>query len=54
MPDWCHTDERNNVMSKTDHARPTRHDNFGRRQPRPAPRRQGTRHGVIAAARKEG
>ena len=29
-------------------------DTYGRRQPRPAPRRTGTRQGVIISALKEG
>jgi len=62
---WCvgwqnvtyNTTSQEDTMSNTDHARKTRNagrDNFGRRQPRPAPRRQGTRVGVLAAVRREG
>ena len=46
-------------MSKTDHSlkarskRDPRSENFGRRQPRPAPRRVRTKHAAIRAAIRE-
>ena len=42
-------------MAKSQHSsRIAREDRFGRRQPRPAPRRTGTRHAVVASALREG
>lgn len=41
-------------MSKSIRHHEHRTDNFGRRQPRPATRRTGTRHGVIRSAILEG
>lgn len=50
------------TMSKTDHRRPrkvkgytvTAAEAYGKRQPRPAPRRTGTRQAAVAAAVREG
>jgi len=39
--------------TRKQHTRIAADERFGRRQPRPAPRRQGTRAAVIAAASKE-
>lgn len=41
-------------MSKTARHSHSKVDHYGRRQPRPARRRTGTRHNVIAAAIREG
>lgn len=46
-------------MSKTDHKRPPRRsfkhdtDPYGKRQPRPVLRKQGTRKGAVLAALRE-